>query len=253
MVPRLGWLSLYVAITVSLIAFAQKPKAAPEFGYSGVDGPQAWGDLSAAYAACKQGHAQSPIDIREPIKEALPRIEFHCVDTPLRIVNNGHSIQVNYAPGSWITVGDKKYELRQFHFHHPSEEHINGRSFDMVAHLVHADAKGKLAVVAVLLQSGNFNEAIHRIWKNLPKTLGKELEITGVTINAGALLPQTLGYYTFEGSLTTPPCTEGVTWFVLKTPTEVSSDEVTTFAKLYPCNARPIQPTGRRKILETQF
>jgi carbonic anhydrase len=128
----------------------QTAEHGPEFGYAGAYGPNAWCDLSPVYLACKQGHHQSPIDIQGTRKEALPPIQFHYMDVPLKIINNGHSIQVNYAPGSWISAGDDKYELRQFHFHHPSEEHINGKGFDLSLHLVHANSKGKLAVVAVL-------------------------------------------------------------------------------------------------------
>jgi len=253
MFQRSVTLYLCAFVIACLPAFGQNPEPGPEFGYAGTDGPKAWGDLSAAYIACKQGHEQSPIDIREAKKEALPPIEFHYVDAPLKIINNGHSVQVNYAPGSWITVGGHKYELRQFHFHHPSEEHINGKGFDLSLHLVHADSKGKLAVVAVLLKIGSPNDAVRRIFDNLPQTPGKEQEIAGAPINASAFLPRSLGYYTFEGSLTTPPCTEGITWFVLKTPEEVSSDEVAAFAKVYPYDARPIQPTEGRMILDSQY
>jgi len=241
-----------VLIIACAAAFGQNPEQAPHFGYEGANGPKAWGNLSAAYIACKQGHVQSPINIRGARKEALPPIEFHYMDAPLKIVNNGHSVQVDYAPGSWITVGDDKYELRQFHFHHPSEEHINGRGFDLSLHLVHANSQGKLAVVAILLEHGRANDAVRRIFDALPQTEGPEQEVAGPPINAGAFLPPTRGYYTFQGSLTTPPCTEGITWFVLKTPEELSSDEVAAFAKLYPSDARPIQPTDGRAILESE-
>ena len=242
-----------VLIIACAAAFGQNPEQAPHFGYEGANGPKAWGNLSAAYIACKQGHVQSPINIRGARKEALPPIEFHYMDAPLKIVNNGHSVQVDYAPGSWITVGDDKYELRQFHFHHPSEEHINGRGFDLSLHLVHANSQGKLAVVAILLEHGKANDAVRRIFDNFPQSEGQEEEVAGAPINASAFLPPTLGYYTFQGSLTTPPCTEGITWFVLKTPEEVSSYEVGAFAKLYPYDARPIQPTEGRTILESQY
>ena len=221
--------------------------------YAGKTGPRQWGDLKPEYSTCKLGKEQSPIDIRDPAIAELPAIRFDYHASPLEIINNGHSIQVNYGPGSWIDVGDKKYDLRQFHFHHPSEEHINGKGFDLSLHLVHVDRNGKLAVVAVLLKSGRANEAVRRVFDNLPQTQGQEQEVTGVAINASAFLPLSLGYYTFQGSLTTPPCTEGITWFVLKTPAEVSKDEVASFAKLYPYDARPIQPTDGRTILESEF
>lgn len=253
MLRRNGWILLLVMIASCLTSDAQHHSAGPKYGYSGADGPEAWGDLSPVYAACKQGHVQSPIDIRGAREQDLPHLEFHYRDVPLKIINNGHTVQVNYPTGSWMIVGDKKYELRQFHFHHPSEEHINGKAFDLTVHLVHSDSNGKLAVVAVLVESGSANEAARRVFDNLPQTPGQEHEIAGVIINARDFLPPRLGYYTFAGSLTTPPCTEGVTWIVLKTPAEVASDEVAAFAKLYPHNARPIQPIGGRSILESKF
>ena len=250
---RLVALLLCLGTSASFPSFAQEQKSAPEFSYSGANRPEAWGDLSPAYAECKLGHLQSPIDIRGTKKEALPPIEFHYNEAPLKIIDNGHSIEVDYAPGSWIMVGDKRYQLRQFHFHHPSEEHLYGKGYDMSLHLVHASSEKRLAVVTVLLKTGNANGTIQGIWDHLPRTKGHEDEVSGVTINAAALLPQTTGYYTFQGSLTTPPCTEGVAWFILKTPMQLSSGQLTVFAKLYPNDARPIQATEHRAILESQF
>ncbi|HEY2547795.1 MAG TPA: carbonic anhydrase family protein [Candidatus Acidoferrum sp.] len=251
MIRRSASLFLCLLITASLPAFPQDAK--PEFSYSGANGPKAWGNLTRAYYSCKYGHMQSPINIWGASREVLPAIQFEYKDTPLRIIDNGHTIQVNYPLGSWITVGETRYELRQFHFHHPSEEHINGEAYDMTLHLVHQNSEGQLAVVAVLLRHGTPNATIQKIWDNLPRIRGKEQEISSVTINAAALLPQTTGYYTYRGSLTTPPCTEGVTWFVLKTPAEISSGQVTAFAKVYPHNARPIQPKGLRVISQSDF
>jgi carbonic anhydrase len=233
-------------------AHAQEAKPAVHWTYSGAEGPKNWASIKPEYQTCKIGHEQSPIDIRGAKKEGLPAIQFDYKLATLKIINNGHSIQVNYPPGSFITIGDKKYELKQFHFHHPSEEHINGKGYDMVAHLVHADPDGKLAVVAVLLQKGSANPLIAKIWENLPKSEGPEAEVPGVEIDPSALLPANKGYYTFPGSLTTPPCSEAVTWFVLKTPNEVSADEIAAFAKIYPHDARPIQPTNGRAIAESQ-
>ena len=129
--------------------------AGPHWGYEGSNGPDHWGALDKTFEACQAGHAQSPIDIRSAKPADLPAIQFAYQPTPLHIINNGHTIQVNYAPGSFITVGDKRYQLKQFHFHHPSEERIDGKGFAMVAHLVHASDDGKLAVVAVLLDAGS--------------------------------------------------------------------------------------------------
>ena len=222
------------------------------WAYEGDKGPAAWGDLEKAYATCKLGHRQSPIDITHPKKSHHgPALSFDYKPTPLKIINNGHSVQVNYAPGSFLTVGKKRYELKQVHFHHPSEERVDGKGYDMVAHLVHADSEGHLGVVAVLLQSGAESAAMKQLWANLPATEGEEQAVEGVEVNAADLLPAELSYYTFQGSLTTPPCSEGVTWFVLKTPSEVSAEQVKTFATLYPNDARPIQPSHKRKITES--
>jgi carbonic anhydrase len=182
----------------------------------------------------------------------LSALSFDYRITPLRIIDNGHSIQVNVGPGSSLTVGGKRYELVQFHFHKPSEEMINGKRFAMVAHLVHRDATGHLAVVAIPLRSGTPNSLIAKLWRNLPKRQGHEVVAKGISINAAQLLPASRGYYTFQGSLTTPPCAEGVRWFVLKTPVNISTGEVTAFGKLYPSNARPVQPLNGREILSTR-
>jgi carbonic anhydrase len=159
---------------------------------------------------------------------------------------------VNYAPGSVITVGNKRYELKQFHFHHPAEEKINGRGFAMVAHLVHAAPDGALAVVAVLLDPGAPDSAIASIWQHLPAHEGPEEKLDDIRIDASGLLPQDHGYYTFEGSLTTPPCTENVTWFVLKTPKRISQSQADMFGKIYPNDARPTQPPYARQVLMTR-
>jgi len=224
------------------------------WSYSGDTGPAQWAALESDYSACGIGKLQSPIDIRDSTakKGPLPAIAFDYKPSPLKIVDNGHTIQVDYAPGSFITVQGKGYELVQFHFHKPSEEKINGKSADMVAHLVHKNADGNLAVVAVLLKTGQANKLVETLWKNLPPEKERETAVEGVQVNAADLLPaKKAGYYTFTGSLTTPPCSEGVTWFVLKTPTSISNSEVARFAQLYPMNARPTQPLNGREIRAT--
>jgi carbonic anhydrase len=236
----------------SLIAFAL-PAFAEEghhWSYKGETGPTHWGAMEKEFESCGVGKVQSPIDIKTKSAKAsdLPAIEFAYQPSPLRIIDNGHTVQVNYAPGSSITVDGKRYELLQFHFHHPSEEEIDGKHSDMVAHLVHKDAGGNLAVVAVLLKKGSANPLVGTLWKNIPKEKGKEAQVDAVTINVADLLPEKRGYYTFQGSLTTPPCSEGVRWFVLKSPTTVSAEQVAGFGKLYAMNARPVQPLNGREI-----
>jgi carbonic anhydrase len=204
------------------------------------------------FVLCKTGTAQSPIDIPDADvrKGDLSPLLFNYKPSPLRIIDNDHTI-LNYAPGSFVTVGGKQYQLVQFHFHKPSEEKVNGKDHEMVAHLVHEDKDGKLAVIAIFLDPGKENALIKTLWSNLPQTKDKESALDSVQINAIQLLPQDKGYYMFPGSLTTPPCTENVTWYVLKTPTQISAEEIARFGKLYPMNARPVQPLGGRDLVGT--
>ena len=221
--------------------------------YGASRGPSHWGELKPEFAPCKIGHRQSPIDIHNPQKADLPAIEFDYKPSPLNIVDNGHTIMINYSPGSFITVGGKRYELKQFHFHRPSEEKINGKSYEMTAHLVHADEKGNLAVVAILLEEGEDNALVHTLWKEMPKEKDKVESEKDVHIDADGLLPpKDHSYYTFFGSLTTPPCSEDVTWFVLKHPVSVSAAEIEQFSKLYRNDARPTQPLDGRVVLESK-
>jgi carbonic anhydrase len=235
-----------------IFAFPLLAQEAPHWGYEGKGGPANWSKLDPANAICAAGKRQSPIDIKGEKISALPALQFNYNSAPLNVIDNGHTIQVNYAVGSTLSVGGKIYTLKQFHFHHPSEEHVNGNAYDMVAHLVHADTDGRLAVVAVFFKTGQANSLIEQVWKNIPAEKDKAVEVPGKILNANNLLPFDLGYYTFSGSLTTPPCSEDVTWFVLKTATSLSPSQLAAFAKLYPDNARPIQPTNGREILKTK-
>ncbi|HEY2338759.1 MAG TPA: carbonic anhydrase family protein [Burkholderiales bacterium] len=242
-------LALFSAATFSSTLHAQAE--AKHWSYSGPGGPAEWGDLEEAFAACKLGKVQSPVDIRGARQTDLPAIKFAYKSSPLKVIDNGHSVQVNYAPGSSIDVGGKRYELLQFHFHKPSEEKINGQAHAMVVHLVHKDEGGKLAVVAVLLDPGGASQTIDTIWKNLPKQKEKEIAVKA-RVDAAKLLPADRGYYSFQGSLTTPPCSEEVRWFVLKTPVKIADSEIAAFGKLYPMNARPTQPRNGRAIEATR-
>jgi len=243
------WLICSALLAVPHTLLAQNP---PHWTYEGKEGPEEWGSLDSTYATCSLGHTQSPIDIKGVASADLPPLQFDYKSVPLNIIDNGHTIQVNYAVGSTLTVGGKVYTLKQFHFHHPSEEHINGHGYDMVAHLVHADAEGHLAVVAVLLRKGSSNSFLEPIWKSIPQDKGKALDVPGLAVDVAELLPRDHGYYTFSGSLTTPPCSEGVTWYVLKQTSPISPAEIAAFAKLYPHNARPTQPLNGRKLLSTK-
>jgi len=245
--------SIALACTFSLVsAAAYTEETQHHWGYGGEHGPKHWAEMNPEYEACGVGKVQSPIDIRKAVPAKLEPIAFDYHPTPLRIIDNGHTIQVNYQPGSSISVGGKRYELAQFHFHKPSEEKINGKAFPMVAHLVHKNAEGELAVVAVLLKQGAQNPLVKTLWTDLPKEKEKEKVMEQVSINAASLLPQNRQYYTFAGSLTTPPCSEGVTWFVLSHPTQVSESQVARFGKIYSNNARPVQPLNGRTVKVSQ-
>jgi carbonic anhydrase len=234
------------------IAAAQEYHPEYTWDYSESKGPSHWGDLKPKFAPCREGHRQSPIDIRDPQKADLPPIEFDYRPSPLHIIDNGHTVMINYGPGSFITVGGKRYALKQFHFHRPSEETLNGKGYEMVVHLVHADQEGKLAVVAILLQKGEDNPLVHELWNELPKEKEKEEEVDSVQIDVAGLLPADRGYYTYSGSLTTPPRSENVTWFVLKRPLTVSAAEIQRFSKLYRHDTRPTQPLYGRIVLESR-
>jgi len=244
---------LSLAVGAALLAGSTFAADTPaHWSYEGAHGPKHWGSMQADYSSCTLGHRQSPIDIRSTTRQQLPPLEFAYQPSPLKIIDNGHTIQVNYAPGSSVGIDGVRYELLQFHFHKPSEERINGRNYPMVAHLVHKNAEGKLAVVAVLFKQGAENPLVKTLWDALPSAKGQQQEPAGIAIEIASLLPQAQGYYNFAGSLTTPPCSEEVNWFVLKQPVEMSAAQLKRFASLYKHNARPVQPLNGRTVLESQ-
>lgn len=217
--------------------------------YEGEGGPENWAKLDAKNQACATGKRQSPIDIRDGIKVDLEPIQFNYRPSTFRIVDNGHTIQVAVGDSS-ISLTGKTYELVQFHFHRPSEEKINGQRFDMVAHLVHKSDDGDLAVVAVLLERGSENPFIQTLWNNMPLEKKVEVSPPSTIIDPANLLPASRNYYTYMGSLTTPPCSEGVLWLVMKQPAQVSTKQINIFSRLYRNNARPVQPIANRLIKE---
>ena len=216
----------------------------PHWGYEGDLGPEKWGD---AFPVCGSGKQQSPIDIRGPYEKAAYEIKPEFQAGTLKILNNGHTIQINAVPGSKTLINGESFDLLQFHFHRPSEERIEGKPSAMVAHFVHKSAGGKLAVVGVLFNEGSENSVIKTIWANAPQTETPEKVVPETTVNPGALLPKRFHFYSFEGSLTTPPCTEGVTFYILKTPMQMSRAQIEAFP--FKANARPVQPLNGRKVL----
>jgi carbonic anhydrase len=222
---------------------------ASHWTYEGKEGPEHWGELSPESAVCLKGKSQSPIDIRNEIQVAkVVPITFNYTTDASEILNNGHTVQANIAAGSSITVDGTEFQLKQFHFHTPSENLIRGETFPLEMHLVHADKDGNLAVVGVMFKEGKENESLAKLWAQLPHA--DEKSALKAKVNPSSLLPESRGYYRFDGSLTTPPCSEGVRWLVLKDPISASKEQIEAFAKVvHEHNARPVQPVGARIIV----
>lgn len=223
--------------------------------YEGPRGAEHWSALDEAYGVCNRGREQSPIDIRHPQKSKLPALRFEYVTEAANyVINNAHTIRVNYhdpaGSGSYLVVGNERYQLTQFHFHRPSEEFVNGKPYDMVLHLMHQGANGKIVGVAVFLKAGASSPLIERIWAHMPTHEG-QTAVPGLNLNIGELLPTERSYYRYTGSQTAPPCTEGVTWYVLKTPVEIAQRQIDAYAALYPHDARPPQALNGRQVLES--
>ncbi|MBL8348205.1 MAG: carbonic anhydrase family protein [Rubrivivax sp.] len=224
---------------------------APHWGYEGSAGPTAWGALKPEFGLCANGQRQSPIDIRGGLAVDLEPVKFDYRPSAFSVIDNGHTVQVNLPPGNAIEVGGRRYELVQFHFHRPSEERIDGRQFEMSLHLVHKDPTGRLAVVGVLLGKGPAHPAVQTVWNNLPLERNEESPARA-QIDPGHLLPEDRRYFTYMGSLTTPPCSEGVQWVVMRTPVTLTPEQIELFARIYPMNARPAQPVAGRRIMQSQ-
>jgi carbonic anhydrase len=253
---RSGHVGLAAVASITAALLSAAPSVAEEhaahWSYSGAHGPAHWGTDDPASATCSTGTRQSPIDIETAASADLPPINFAYRAFPLTVTDTHHTFQVNVPQGSGgITVGGDHYELVQFHFHRPSEEVVHGKHQAMVAHLVHKNDKGELAVVAVLIREGGANEFLKPIFDNFPPE-GTESKVAGTSADLMQLLPPKHGYYSFEGSLTTPPCSEHVHWFVLKQPVQASAQQVAQFAARYPHNARPTQPLNARNVEQTR-
>jgi carbonic anhydrase len=224
------------------------------WAYEGENGPQAWGKLKPEFNVCALGKRQSPISIEDnnTLQGPAEPIRFNYTASSASVVNNGHTIQVDVQGDNSITVRGSNYRLLQFHFHTPSEEQVNYKRYPMVAHLVHKNAEGQLAVVAVLLDTGAENPLVEKVWTYMPLDAGDRVRMPAEMLNLNELLPADQRYYQFIGSLTTPPCTEGVLWMVLKSPMQISKNQFRMFTQLYSNNARPVQPTNGRTVREAQ-
>ncbi|WP_374197254.1 carbonic anhydrase [Janthinobacterium sp. UMAB-60] len=220
------------------------------WSYEGESGPANWSKINVDWAKCGNGSRQSPIDIRDGMKVELEQISFDYHPSSFNVVDNGHTVQVGVSGGNYITVQNRMFELQQFHFHRPSEERINGKAFEMVVHLVHRDAEGRLAVLALLLERGAPQATIQTVWNNLPLEKFETMQPT-ILLDPAEMLPARRDYYTYMGSLTSPPCSEGVLWLVMKQPVQASPAQMALFSRLYPLNARPVQAGNGRIIKES--
>jgi carbonic anhydrase len=221
-----------------------------DWAYAGDGAPENWGKLHDS-AICGEGKRQSPIDIRGGNKADLEPIRFNYRPTEYRITDNGHTEQVDVGEGNSIVFQGREYQLVQLHFHHPSENRINGKAYDMVIHFVHQDFEKNLAVVGVLIEKGSEHPVIQTLWNYMPLKVGMSSAPPNAIIDLTKLLPEKHGYYTFRGSLTTPPCSENVRWVVMKNPIQISQQQIDLFVSHYPYNARPVQPANDRRIFES--
>ena len=220
------------------------------WGYTGLEGPEYWGELDATYLLCSEGKNQSPVNLTGMIESDLPPIAINYQSGGNEILNNGHTIQVNYNPGSAITVNEHEFELKQFHFHAPSENTIEGHSYPMEVHFVHADKDGNLAVIAVMFKAGEKNAELEKAWAHMPENEGEKVALPK-SVDANILLPHDHDYYRFSGSLTTPPCSEGVWWLVMKYFDTASKEQIDRFTHtMHHPNNRPVQPANARSILK---
>ena len=239
---------LYHFIALLLVSGSVSASGGAHWGYSGGHGPDHWAQLTPENSACA-GKNQSPVDLTGFVEADLQPIVFHYQNGGHSILNNGHTVQVNYAKGSNIVVDGQTFNLLQFHFHAPSENHIEGKSFPLEAHLVHADKAGNLAVVAVMFEAGAANATLAQAWQHMPQQAGDEHTLSALHVDG--ILPEKRAHYRFNGSLTTPPCSEGVRWLVMKASVSASAAQIKTLVDvLHHANNRPLQAQNARVILQ---
>ncbi len=224
------------------------------WSYAGNNGPKYWGELSPEYVTCKTGKNQSPVDLRDKVAlgtQGLASLDIAYKEVPLKIINSGHAVQVNFPLGSYIKVGGQRYELMHYQFHTPSEHHKEGFAYPMEMQLVHRDGDGNVVVMAVLFQEGEHNSHLNSLLRRLPKKVGKQQIHNDLKLNPVHFLPANTEFYKYSGSLTTPPCSEGVRWMVFKQPIEASAEQIITMNELMGENARPLQQVFARDILKS--
>jgi carbonic anhydrase len=236
---------LLLAAALPAMLYAAGP---PHWSYSGDDGPEHWGDLAPEFVQCKVGVNQSPVDIVGSVDADLPPLRLHYTGNTIDVVNNGHTAQVNAEPGNTLEVDGDVFELKQFHMHAPSEHHIEGKSFLMEAHLVHANSRGQLAVIGILYTAGPTHPDLAGLEGSIPETINRPVPLR-LPLTALALPKEVSDYYRYNGSLTTPPCSEGVRWFVLPKTRTLEPQMQQKFIKLIGEDARGPQPINSRLIV----
>lgn len=224
------------------------------WSYTGEEGPESWGHLDGSYAACVNGSEQSPINIEaSQVKAdgAMEDVDPQYEPTTFSVMNNGHTIQANtVSENNKMILGEAEYRLVQFHFHTPSEHQFNGQPYAMELHLVHQNENSQLAVLGVMIQEGEKNEDLQSVWDMLPKEKTEQDLPISEPINLEALLPEVDTFFHYDGSLTTPPCTEDVKWVVFEQPIEMSKEQIEAFQQIFPANHRPVQPLNEREIIQ---
>lgn len=242
--------STFLAASILLASNAMASgDAEVHWGYAGENGPDQWGKLKPEFSVCSTGKSQSPVNLTGFIKASLKPINIAYQTGGNEVINNGHTIQVAFSSGSKITVDDREFELKQYHFHAPSENLINGKSYPMEVHLVHLDKDSNIAVIGIMFEEGAENKTLTEIWPHMPQNGGDKFKLP-TSVSAKNLLPAKQDYYRFEGSLTTPPCSEGVRWLVMAHPITASKSQIEQFTKImHHPNNRPVQPLNARTVL----
>ncbi len=241
---------LSATVALTLLGSYATANSGVQWGYTGHGSPSSWGELSEKYKMCNEGKNQSPINVISSLDADLASLNLSYSHASKEVINNGHTIQVNIDSGDKMVVDGIEFELKQFHFHTPSENHINDKSYPLEAHYVHLDKNGNIAVLGLMFEEGKENTILSKIWDKMPKNAGEKVSLSIANI-ATALLPKEKEYYRFNGSLTTPPCSEGVRWLLLKTPVSISKEQVTKFLHImHHPNNRPVQPTNARVIIK---
>ena len=205
----------------------------------------------SAASLCDSGHRQSPIDITATTRQKLPALNFDYKAAPLKLADDGHTVRVRFANGSQLHIGKQRYTLQQFHFHTPGGDRIAGEEFPMAAHLLHKSQSGQLLALVVLFRVGAENPLLNALLPLIPAKADGDHTPAGVTVDANGLLPANRGYYRYAGSLTAPPCTEGVDWIVLKQPLTLSAAQLARYRQRFADNARAVQPVHQRMVLES--